>query len=221
MKKVLHVCFSLIIRVQSYQFRYEKVLVSYIETLFWENWRTTTKVVSQKQYLRLLHDNAPAHTARIVTKSLESEKVTVLPQPPFLPDLVPCGHLVSGKNTVLAMSWTCYLLVSDKCPHWRVRTKVYWPTKNGAFRLMRCILKGRAKQDDQKTRCLGKPTQLALYLEHPSHGNLWHLRNLFWSSFALSWVLIQLLTLKRLAKKNIIVELFPCPHLMFMFTIRI
>ena len=44
------------------------------------------------KYVLLLHDNAPAYKARIVTVILESEKVTVLAYPPCLPDLVPCNH---------------------------------------------------------------------------------------------------------------------------------
>ena len=39
------------------------------------------------KYVRLLHDNAPAHKARIVTDFLESEKVTVLPHHPYSPVL--------------------------------------------------------------------------------------------------------------------------------------
>ena len=35
------------------------------------------------KYLRLLHVNAPANKARIVTGFLESEEVNVLPHPPF------------------------------------------------------------------------------------------------------------------------------------------
>ena len=35
------------------------------------------------KYLHLLHDNAPAHKARILTEFLELEKVNVLPHPPF------------------------------------------------------------------------------------------------------------------------------------------
>ena len=42
------------------------------------------------KYGRLLHDNAPAHKARIATDFLGSEKVTVLPRPPYSPDLTPC-----------------------------------------------------------------------------------------------------------------------------------
>ena len=43
----------------------------------------------QNPNVRLLHDNAPAHKARIVTDFLESEKVTVLHRPPHSPDLAP------------------------------------------------------------------------------------------------------------------------------------
>ena len=49
------------------------------------------------KYLGLLHDNAPAHKARIVTEFLESEKVYVLPQPPFSPDLAPIDYFLFPK----------------------------------------------------------------------------------------------------------------------------
>ena len=46
------------------------------------------------KYLRLLHDNAPARKASIVTGFLESEKVNVLPHPLFnltwLPVIITC-----------------------------------------------------------------------------------------------------------------------------------
>ena len=37
------------------------------------------------KHVRLLHDNAPAHTSAIVTAFLKKEKVTVLPHPPVFP----------------------------------------------------------------------------------------------------------------------------------------
>lgn len=49
------------------------------------------------KYLRLLHDNAPAHKARLVTEFLASEKVTVLPHPPYSPDLAPCDFFLFPK----------------------------------------------------------------------------------------------------------------------------
>ena len=49
------------------------------------------------KHLRLLHDNAPAHKAHLVTEFLESEKVTILPHPPFLPDLAPCDYFLFPK----------------------------------------------------------------------------------------------------------------------------
>jgi len=49
------------------------------------------------KYLRLLHDNAPAHKARIVTEFLKAEKVTVLPHPAFSPDLAPCDFFLFPK----------------------------------------------------------------------------------------------------------------------------
>ena len=44
------------------------------------------------KHVRLLHDNAQAHTFAIVTAFLKKEKVTVLPQPP-IPQTLP--HVIS------------------------------------------------------------------------------------------------------------------------------
>ena len=49
------------------------------------------------KHVRLLHDNAPAHTCSIVTNILKSEKVTVLPHPPYSPDLAPCDFSLFPK----------------------------------------------------------------------------------------------------------------------------
>ena len=49
------------------------------------------------KYLRLLHDNAPAHKARIVTEFLKAGKVTVLPHPAFSPDLAPSNFFLFPK----------------------------------------------------------------------------------------------------------------------------
>ena len=48
-------------------------------------------------YVQLLHDNAPAHKARIVTDFFESEKVTLLQHPPYPPDLAPCDYFLFPK----------------------------------------------------------------------------------------------------------------------------
>ena len=49
------------------------------------------------KHVRLLHDNAPAHTSAIVTAFLKKEKVTVLPQPSYSPDLAPCDFFLFPK----------------------------------------------------------------------------------------------------------------------------
>jgi hypothetical protein len=46
-----------------------------------EGWRNKT--------WRLHHDNAPAHTSLFVRKFLAKQETTVIPQPPYSPDLVP------------------------------------------------------------------------------------------------------------------------------------
>ena len=48
------------------------------------------------KHVRLLHDNAPAHTSAIVTAFLK-KKLTVLPHPPYSPDLAPCGFFLFPK----------------------------------------------------------------------------------------------------------------------------
>ena len=55
------------------------------------------------KHVGLLHDNAPAHTSAIVTAFLKKEKVTVLPHPPYSPDLAPCDFFLFPKlKAVLA-----------------------------------------------------------------------------------------------------------------------
>lgn len=44
------------------------------------------------KYLRILYGNAPTDKAWILNEFLESEKVTVLPYPPFSPDLAPVSQ---------------------------------------------------------------------------------------------------------------------------------
>ena len=64
------------------------------------------------KYVRLLHDNAPAHKARIVTDVLESEKVTVLLHPPYSPDLAPCDYFLFPK---LKISFIWKEIQFEKC----------------------------------------------------------------------------------------------------------
>ncbi|XP_060080781.1 histone-lysine N-methyltransferase SETMAR-like [Ylistrum balloti] len=49
------------------------------------------------KHIRLVHDNAPTHTTAIVTAFLKKEKVTVLPQPPYSPDLAQCDFFLFPK----------------------------------------------------------------------------------------------------------------------------
>ena len=48
--------------------------------------------------INLFHDNAPAHKSKIVTEVLRSERVTVLPHPPYSPDLAPCDFFSFSKS---------------------------------------------------------------------------------------------------------------------------
>ena len=52
------------------------------------------------KHVRLLHDNAPAHTSAIVTAFLKKEKVIVLPHPPYSPDLAPCDFFLFALKSI-------------------------------------------------------------------------------------------------------------------------
>jgi transposase len=49
------------------------------------------------KHIRHLHDNAPAHISTIVSPFLKKEKVTVLPHPPYSPDLARCDFFLFPK----------------------------------------------------------------------------------------------------------------------------
>ncbi|UYV62392.1 hypothetical protein LAZ67_2000365 [Cordylochernes scorpioides] len=45
----------------------------------------------------LHHDNAPAHTALKISKFLQDHSTSVLPQPPYSPELAPCDFFLFGN----------------------------------------------------------------------------------------------------------------------------
>src|SRR6187551_2322297 len=45
----------------------------------------------------LHHDNAPCHTAISIRELLNSKRITVVPQPPYSPDLSPCDFFLFPK----------------------------------------------------------------------------------------------------------------------------
>lgn len=53
---------------------------------FWQN----------KNWL-LLHDNAPAHRSVLVQSELAKQSITVLPHPPYSPDLAPCDFFIFSR----------------------------------------------------------------------------------------------------------------------------
>ena len=90
---------------------------------YYQKWRPATGF----KHVRLLHDNAPAHTSAIVTAFLKKEKVTVLPHPPppppppYSPDLAPCDFFLFPRRPGLqsdgASKWAIegnYLLIHIK-----------------------------------------------------------------------------------------------------------
>ena len=84
--------------------------------------RRSTEETEKVLSVRLLHDNAPAHTSAIVTAFLKKEKVTVLPHPQYSPDLAPCDFFLFPKLKaflaeipVLTGTWICHSSVPYYC----------------------------------------------------------------------------------------------------------
>ena len=69
------------------------------------------------EYLRLLHDNALAHKARIM-----AEKVNVFTHSPFFPVIISCfpnsnSHLSGKRIQVEKCSWVCCISVPHDCAY--------------------------------------------------------------------------------------------------------
>ena len=84
---------------------YENVVLRKLKT-YYKSHRSKTGL----KYVWLLHDNASAQKARIVTDFLESEKLNVLPHPPDSPDLVPFDYFLFPTSFI----WN--EIQFEKCP---------------------------------------------------------------------------------------------------------
>ena len=76
------------------------------------------------KHVRLLHDNAPAHTSAIVTAFLKKEKVTVLPHPPVFLRPCPMWFLFVSEIEIIPCwveipipigTWICHSSVPYYC----------------------------------------------------------------------------------------------------------
>ena len=47
--------------------------------------------------MKILHDNAKPHVAKIVKAYLENEGITIIDHPPYSPDLAPCDFWLFSK----------------------------------------------------------------------------------------------------------------------------
>ena len=74
--------------------------------------------------VKLLQDNAPAHTSEVVKTFLENKGVELLPHPPYSPDLAPCDfwlfpnlkkHLQGRRYRSRNAVGFCRAPVSDQC----------------------------------------------------------------------------------------------------------
>jgi histone-lysine N-methyltransferase SETMAR len=60
----------------------------------------------------LLHDNAPAHSSRIVSEFLTKREIPVLSHPPYLPDLAPADFFLFPKLKI-AINGTRFEAISS------------------------------------------------------------------------------------------------------------
>jgi hypothetical protein len=60
----------------------------------WKCAKTSPRLWQQKNWL-LHHDNAPFHTSFFTREFLTKNNMTVIPHPPYSPDLAPCNFPVS------------------------------------------------------------------------------------------------------------------------------
>ena len=125
---------------------YKDVVLKKLKRKYYQKRRPATGF----KHVRLLHDNAPAHTSTIVTAFLKKEKVTVLPHPPPPPPPVfprPCPMwflFVSETESIPCWAeipvptgtWICHSSVTYYCAQisgpWRLQ-EVDTPTETLHF----------------------------------------------------------------------------------------
>jgi Transposase. len=69
----------------------------------------------------LRHDNAPAHASLIVWQFLASTKMTVIPHPPYSPDLATCDFFLFPKMNLKLKGWLFTALKRS-----RMNCRMYW-----------------------------------------------------------------------------------------------
>jgi len=62
-----------------------------------ENVRRRRPKLWREQTLLPHHDNAPSHTSVLTQQFLVKNKMTVIPHPPYSPDLAPCDFFLFAK----------------------------------------------------------------------------------------------------------------------------
>ena len=69
------------------------------------------------QSLTILHDNAPAHTSKETIMFLEKKGLTILPHPPYSPDLAPCDFFLFPrlKKTLKGRRYHSGKLLGRQC----------------------------------------------------------------------------------------------------------
>jgi hypothetical protein len=73
-----------------------------------------------------LHHDTLAHAPLIVQQFLASTKVTVIPQPHYSPDLVPCDFLLFLKMKLKLKTWHFLTTVKWSRPNHRVMKTLMW-----------------------------------------------------------------------------------------------
>ena len=116
---------------------------------------------------------------------LEPEKVPVLPDPPFSPDMAPSdyslfptlknhltGKRYNARNALGSAVVYQYLssLPIEECEN---ASKSGLIVKKGVFRYMESVLKGRASQNDFNICNKGETMKVILFLEQSSYDSIY------------------------------------------------
>ena len=72
----------------------------------------------------LQHDNAPSHTSVFTHQFLSKNKMAVIPQPPYSPDLAPCVFFLFPKMKLKLMTGSRFDTIEE-----------YWPNRGECLTL--------------------------------------------------------------------------------------
>ena len=118
---------------------YKNVILSDMIAKYKEKFRR-----SSTKHIVLHHDNARVHTAYTVTSFLESQRIRLMPHPPYSPDLAPCDFYLFGliKDILSSREITCLRMLENMVEEMLFNLDIQEfenAFNNWARRLQRCI----------------------------------------------------------------------------------